>query len=510
MSINIIAHPHGRGAIPLVTPDNDAPEFSEAVPGGYRRAKFSTVLKDGWRERLLDAPVYFYAPSGMVWAGRVWSISKPIGGVSKIRCNGWQTTLTRDRREALYCDTSLLPWTIGRTIIDVRKRDVTAQMDSALLRLIWEEGTTYPANAYEGFQRRIPVTDKCRVTFGWTRASTDYRVILYSGITGSGSTGEPFVRTVEWAEQNASGALSGSETVDISGTNVDWLIFTGSDIGGGTPGSDECVTFHTIKVFGVPDVTTINPSNVLDDCLDELPTDDLPAGDAHRAWMASDTTTVEPLIFNARSSEADMVAEILRYTTKDFGFWVRRINGEYAPVPVFAAKPLTADYVAFVDGENTSARLGGDDMTELASAVRVNYSDVEGRSAHTDRTDTDTSHYLVAIDRDKVEAVYAETSSTTLANTIGDNYLDDYGEMQISGTIDVLGAIKDENGADVLPCEITAGRRIRLVGMEEGSVEARIVQVEKTGMFRARLHVSTRPYMLDVELARLAKHTIAG
>ena len=83
--------------------------------------------------------------------------------------------------------------------------------------------------------------------------------------------------------------------------------------------------------------------------------------------------------------------------------------------------------------------------------------------------------------------------------------------LEEAGTLDITidGAITDANGARVLPCEIEAGRRILVLGLDSGAVNARITSVKKKGSYHAVVTVNNAPRELDVYLARLAKREVA-
>ncbi len=489
--------PHG-GAATILDPLGDV-SYSESVPGGYDSASFTAAVAPSIRESLLLAPVKIQPVTGAPWQGFISSVSEPSGGVCEVEAAGWSECLSRNRREALYCDTRTSEWKT-RTHVNVSNA-MSPQVDGSNLRVVMLPGYSVPVGAYHGFYRLIPTTTSSRVKFSWVTTSSNWEWRLYYGTYSPdpANGGEAYWNWA-WTSSGTSGTCD--KTINAS---HDCLMLRIVRTTSTTTSISESHYVYDMKVYGVAGVTSSTVSNVLGNILDQLPSSCLPSDSAYRAYVASDPTVIEPLVFDMSTSSADHLSELLEYTTSEFGFWSRRINGVWTPVPVLRAASTTPDYICRVDGEVIVSDMTGIDIEPLASNVRVKYSTEDGRTVYTDRADTNASHYLVQHGIAKWADISADTTSLTLAQTIGDNYLSTAGEVQVAGDITIATPIYDSVGGQVLPCEIEAGRRIRILGLSSGSVDARIVSVAKIGNFQAVVTVSNKPRSLDVELARLAK-----
>lgn len=487
------AYPDGI-AVPLTIVGDD--ERDESAPGGYGRASFTALVSVSDRERLLGAPVYIYAAAGPPWAGKVARVTQQKRGVCTVECDGWQEAFGRKIRAAMYCSTQFLG-----ELADFNGQNwgiFSRSNAGGVLKVVQNPNTTTGTADGGGWIYRSDTTltklDFTAAVNGSNMAlkvrGTDINGALHGTAYTQGTPGTYTGQTYTFP-------------ADTYGFYI-WIETTGANT---STNSDYWVAAYDLKLYGTS-VTSPTVYNVLTHICDQLAVADLPAGTAYRAFMEADATLIEPLVFGHDSTDAAKVEEVMRYTTKEFGAWCRRVAGVWTPVPVLRAASATPDYIC-VAGKNAIADISDLDIEPLASKVRVMYSDYDGRSRFVDRTDTDTSHYLVKRGIEKWATIRADTTSATLAATIGDNFLALAAHSQVAGDITIDTAITDANGARVLPCEIEAGRRILILGLDSGAVTARITSVKKKGSYHAVLTVNNAPRSLDVYLARLAKRGAA-
>ena len=82
-------------------------------------------------------------------------------------------------------------------------------------------------------------------------------------------------------------------------------------------------------------------------------------------------------------------------------------------------------------------------------------------------------------------------------------------QSQVSGALRIDGPIVDLRHAEVLPCELEAGKYIRVHNTPLGTVDARITSVTKIGGYHATIALDNTPLGLDTEIALLTKRRLA-
>jgi len=495
--------PPGRDGFELTL--TDEPEYSETARGGYSTATVHCLLDTRHRDRIMDARVRIFPGRGLPWVGRVAQIRQD-GPLAELTCAGPQHDLSRDKREVAYCHTAFSEWR-ERTSTGRDQRVRIAQTENGWTGC-WLQGTTYASARHNGIFLRIPTTDACRLVFDWTRYNnTDYRYTVFAGTggTGSGESGVTYSTAIE-TQAVGSGGTSGTATIDISKSSVTTLLIYLSNAVEVTPANlDTYYTISNIKVYGVSGITSVTAPKVIGDVCDSLPAWVLPSGDEYRHWIGTDATTIEPLTFGPESSNTDILDETLQYRDFDFGFRSRLVDGLYHAVPVYSARSTTPRYQCYLNTPGISGDVSGEDITAMASGVRVLYTDVDGRQRYVDVDETSEDNYLVTIAQGKRDVIQANTASSTTATLMGQRYLAQRRTMQIAGTLEIAVPITDLRGAEVLPCEIEAAAYIRVHNTPYGSVDARIIEVTKTGSTFAMLTLDNTPTALDTELAMLTK-----
>lgn len=247
--------PYGRSPF---TVECDA-TCTDSVHGGFKEAQIAAELSRSQRDRLLDAEVYLLGDNGPFWHGRVWDF-----GENTLRCGGTQSAMQHDPDEVWYCSTALSEWQ-ERTNVS-RNTDIMLQVDTALLRAIWTNGTVYPALAANGWLLRVPNLDSFTISFSWTRPTeADYRFVIYtSSYSAVGSNGEEIGGyTQRHFQPTATGSgTSGTFSATINASNTDWILINAQNVGSVTPGSDVSMTFSDLKLYGTPVYT-----NYADDTL---------------------------------------------------------------------------------------------------------------------------------------------------------------------------------------------------------------------------------------------------
>jgi len=502
---SVFIDPPGRDKQELML--TDEPQYSES-PSGATTASIPCRLPLRDRDRLIDAAVEIYPPRGVPWLGRVAYVHQD-GDIGTLECVGKGYDLSRVVAGPLwYCHTKTDDWVPCES--NQMNNDITTVIAGGTLRFNVSSGIAIPALGRNQFYIVIPETGASRITFSWYRPNGKYRLRLYAGTyavqsaSGAPETGS----SIEWSEaETASGSPDGGATdVNITGTVHNLLLFDVTCVDGYTPSADESVYFYDIAIYGVGGVTTVTAPNVINHVCDLLPSWILPSGDEYRAWIdAGDTTEIEPLVFDTVATAASVFEELKQYRDYELGMRPHMVDGVYIDVLDYEERDDTPSYQVFMDSGCVSGRVGGDGIASMADSVRVPYEGETG-AEYVDVSDTSDDNYLVTIDQGKQDIMpRIATASSATATLKGEKYLALSRKEQVSGSLLIDGPIVDLQHAEVLPCEIHAGKYIRVHGTPLGTIDARITDVIKQGGYSAAIALDNTPTSLDVELAILRK-----
>ena len=485
----------------------DEPEYTEGE-GGAVSARVRCRI-ERHRDRLIDATVRIVPPKGLPWIGRV-ARAQGGRGVYDLTCTGAQADLARVLVGPLsYCDTAFSGW--QERTIDTRETRIKMAQTNNGFEAVWEIGTTYAANRANGAFLRIPVTDGCRVVFDWSRPSNAYQYLLCGGTGGTTGEATSWGTAIE-TQVAGSGVTTGTATIDVDKADVSSLLILMRCSVEVTPtdgSGNRHFRISNIKVYGVDGVTSVTAPTVIRDVCDRLPAWALPEGDEYREYIdATDTTVIEPFVVDHTASALDVISDIAAFRDRDFSFSPRLIGGRYVPVPVYEARDTTPSYVCHAD--DLDGPIAGGGIETLADAVRVSFSDADGRTRYIDVIDDSEDNYLSTIGRSQHSRLGVPTASATTAELMGQRYLQSRRRQRVIGTPTLSKPIHDMAGAEVLPCQIERGRWIRVHGTQEGTIDARISETTKTGAMRVRMSLDDTPTGLDAALAMLTVRRTIG
>ena len=474
------------------------PVFSSVMRGGYEQAQIDVQLDDEERYHAIGARLRIHGDTGIVWQGVV---TRRPGRGEPLVAQGWGWYGTCDRREAVYCATDHEGW-VERTYVGRYSDTIRYRNDATALRFT-AKGSVDTGH-YNGAMRLIPTTSGSYISLSWGRPDTDWTLSLswgtYAPTTPSGyepSGGYTGTQTIVAA---GGGATTGDFTHTISDTHD--LLTLSVQYSGSLATLNEACYFHSIKVYGSGDLTTVSTKNVAADIWSkEISTDALPSGSAYLAWVDAEATTVEPLTFASTTANVKL-DELMKHAANTWGWYMERPGGIPYCVPHWYAISTTPDYIVQLDRAE-SYDLDESSLDELVSVARVHYRDPGGRERTEDVTDTDTTHPLVALGITRYGDLRAQTSYSGNAALIGAQYLDEYGREQVKGSV-TTREVLSVTGADVYLPDIRPGRMVRLLGLPDGYRDAVVKRVTCEGDAIATLELDNSPYRLDIFLARIA------
>jgi hypothetical protein len=511
--------------IVTVTPPLGEPYLMEVDPsraqirwnifGGPLDARLPGRVFDSRRGRLMYAHILIDLGDGRGWEGDGWN-SPVYGGndgqeseAEDIYCLGVNNALSESRRTALYADTALQPW--GERGFVTKNKDMRTQSDSALLRIIYPKDTALPNGAATGMMRRIPRTQWAQLEGHWTRPTTGTRLRFMAGQYVSGEEGE----SINWKTPAAgdiaagSGATSGDAAIEFGAAAlgldyIDFLNWTATIPTGYTPADDQSATLSNLVVRGVEGVLSPTVGAVALDVLEnECPTWALPAGDVYRTMLEDFDDPIEPLVFEQPCDAVTKLKETLKYAAGDFGWRRLRIGTKAFFLPRQAARSDAPRWLVDVRDERVTHSLAGLDLEQLVTHVNVAYQDVDGRTIYTERTQPDLTAYLNYVGRPKVADLSVDTTSLARAQAFGDLYLAEHSRDRVSGTITVP-FLRSVAGGKAPLCRLREGDMVRIVGLKNRAVNARVTEVATAGG-KLQLTVDSSPYALEIALAQLSK-----
>lgn len=414
----------GRPAFPLRL--TDAPKLSIFDGSGYGLGEFPCVIEPEQRAYLKGARIVCRDPD---WFGVAWEAPKDDG---VLYVAGWHAWASNVRQQLWYCHTSIGEWE-ERTWTG-RHTGIAIQTDTnQYLRAVFGDGVSFPDHANNGAVLVIPMRDAVNITLAWSRPNTSYSLSLWSGVATTPADGDPFAWTKQWEQIDGSGATSGTIDVDVSGSGIGALLLNVVRHGAFTASKSSYCTFSNVKVRcegGGMDATAYN---VVTHALSLLDDEALPAGAEYLRGIAAPAGEMDNLVFPAKTTVAEVIAEVCARQNYAFGWYAGRVGGVKQALPFFYPPSTTPDYVldmSRVEGE----RLSTDDYETMARTVVVTYRDPSGVERYERVTDSDAAHYLVRSGLSKDEVLDIGDATSAAAILRGQAYLLDAGRDRVSGS----------------------------------------------------------------------------
>jgi hypothetical protein len=234
------------------------------------------------------------------------------------------------------------------------------------------------------------------------------------------------------------------------------------------------------------------PIAVVNDSLDRLPDYVIPSD--CRDFIASDTSDMGQVRFEATSKESEKHATAAEWNDYRWGVAARMVAGEMTPVVVFEPHSTTPDLVAIVS-PGVIVTPAAVPNSQRALVARTTYADAQGRATYVDVTDSDITHPLVQQGRQRMLSMSVDTSAEATATAGGTRKLEAVNAPGSAATVEISTAIEDASGCRVEPyalCEAW-GKVLRVEGAESSSVVGRVALVEIVGTTVAKLTLAGLP-----------------
>ena len=249
------------------------------------------------------------------------------------------------------------------------------------------------------------------------------------------------------------------------------------------------------------------------------------------AFVQTSPLTLTASVTLDPSNIASQLQSVASYSDWEYGFYFERINGVQTCAMHYAPPSTVPDYFVTLSAEDAAAFMG-DSLENMASSIITTWGTTNTR---TTTTDTDASHYLVAIGRGKtmeqsspntanagdaalIAAARLVKRAKTKAGKIAANLayrraqfagVHARGRMQMGLGYSEAGAsttsrIQLPSGLEAYPPDIRASSLVRLIGLPSGFVDLRLQGVECVGDSSCSLDLGADSGRLGALLARVS------
>lgn len=424
-------------------------EWVESERGGLASLTFECDLDASERAELVyGTPIVLPVPNRAPLLARVID-----AGPGVITCGGGQSLLDDFLGGATYSISKLEPW--GERTADDRATNIGISIEASQWRAVWEKGTAYTAGWNGAFVVLSAPTSACRIVIPyWSRPSNvNTRYSIFSGVRGGGTESEPWTWTSRYVQPvGAAEAITGTQTLDITGTNIEAILIQWTTVNPFTPTSAVSGIIRSPRVYGTS-LTTVTPTTVAADILSRV--------GVTNTSLATITTDLTDIDCNRDETLSSLATDLL-----DRGDWLLRIEPRpastgYEQCGVLEARPATADEVLTCDGRTVIADI------QSASAgvtdVTVGYRSVSGDDLFVAVPAGGSGAAVV-----RWETIDVDTTSLATATAWGTEYL----ALKTSG---VRGTVRVEGR-----CDFTPGHRLTFENTSMGTVTARVTQINAT------------------------------
>lgn len=421
------------------------------IDGGCATASIPLMLAAEDRERIGLAKVHITG-NGADWEGLVWR--RPRAG-EPLECAGQAVGLTLTPRAAPYAKTdflgSLKDW--KHLTSELNDGAFERTNSGGKLTICQRPGNETAVGDTAGFYLWGDVAwQRLTATVNKPHAKMSMR-ISYSTTEGALSSHQ-YLSTA---------GTTGTEDIDISLEGRRGFVIAGLITAANTPNrSDTFVELYDLTLYGTTLTAPITPLKVVVDCLDQLPTWILPAGSQYRRRLTDPAVTIGSLGFERESTDKTKCDSVVAMTACHFGFYVDRVDGRMAGVPVLEPISTTPDFIIDVRAA-LSDGIRDRGVEALANSYLTRYTTVDGATLHTVVADATAGNYLNLIGYSKTALVDASwTASATDAAAAGTQAAATVSDTEGSVTIARARLV---NGRECSPLMIMPGKMCRVLGL---------------------------------------------
>ena len=226
------------------------------------------------------------------------------------------------------------------------------------------------------------------------------------------------------------------------------------------------------------------------------------------SFISHDMTFVQtsPIVLSAAISLglttfAAGIAEVVKYSAWQWGFYYERINGVDTCVPHFAAIPTTADYIITLSAEDAATFLG-ESLDGMVSRVTTAWGATPGYVA---TVDTNASHYLVEIGRGRDAITTASNLGAAADATLGATALINLHASTKAGSTSSskTSTIQLASGMPAYPPSIRPGKLAALHGLPSGPLTLMITDTSCVGDSAISVGLGVDSGNIEALLARI-------
>jgi hypothetical protein len=385
--------PLGRAS--FVVRIEGSPSWRVNEVGGWQDATATCYIPPARRLWIQGALCELPGPHGMMHVGSVRTYNGDtltIEGIHATAMNG-EPMLGR------FCVTDYGAW--GESGLIGTNTDIGRQVSGIeggpddALTAVWDAGKAYPANAPTRWKFDAGETQDQWISFNFTQPS-GHHIVVYPLLEGDYAGGELPRGSAVYSSAATSGTVTALHVGSCRGILIH--IYRASAIAASN------TNIYTAAIYGISVYAGgVAPRYDASDGLTALRAADVashllsldPAWTTSGADVSEDLTVVEP--FDESGNAGDLMAALLNIS--DAAYW-RECRGPSMPWSVYRSRAsIKVIDLPPEDGNRCICNIAPADITGMASALKVFWTDNWGvRRAYT-AYDTDPSHYLVQIGR---------------------------------------------------------------------------------------------------------------
>jgi len=395
-------------------------------------------------------------------------------------------------RQAFYSFDSVSDWQTFNRIADEPNEAITVTNEPRAIRALFRKGQAYKDGDLSTSALFFPPMDspKLKCSMAKNSANIDY---IVQKITANPSDSEYGV-TISTVYGTGQG--TGAKEFTLSGSDIIGVRFIFKAVADYTPASANAYIRVSDPVIYGMGTTSPTPDFIAADIIAALGSEATPGG---YEVSVDNTNVLVPFAFDSSTTERQKMERLLDYTDAHFRFENRLAGGIYRPGAVFRTPPMTPSYTLDAYAPEVTTKLVGGDVSTVVTDVRVMYSDKFGRTQWVDVT-APASNPLKAIGGTRWTSITADTTSASIATSVGNAFLAVYGVPQVRGTVEVTGRHNN-----IAPSAIEAARLVTLTNTEHGTVVARIKTADHVGADKVTLSLDNTPSLDDLLARRVLK-----
>lgn len=418
--------------------------FSYITGAGCERAEVLLPAEEATNFPGQMDELRIYDNLDLLWLGRIEDKPKETAtGEILITAVGFASHLKDELNQKLWVDTSFKFWsnTPSIPVPETWELDQTERDNNNRIFIRLPQDMTVVSNSNAGLFYRLTNLDKLNQTLfsatwdyetGATYDSAEYRLGLLSSSSGmDGAQGE-------WILPGA-GALSASTGVTFT-AGKKALMFVLGEITGVSPVDTEFwIKITNLRINGSSDFTSTGLT--ADDFVKDIIPNFAPSLSTDFSSISTGGTVLTDFYAEKPTNALQMIADATK--TEDWKTGVYQLGSDSKPQ--WEGNPVNRDTIDWIVSQDDGPlELAGRSIQEVFNEVEVEF--LTGTGAVTTLTRTATVDVLDDAGVTRTKKIRVETTSQTVAEAAGDQFLTEFGRPRAKGQMTLHGTVLSRTG----------------------------------------------------------------